>query len=94
MYPAGVGIATGAVRTHNARVWTTPVARAARPPGLPPPRHPALGFAPQNPNVMLPHVKRLVPMPPWCPLLAAAVGADISARRARPFPGAPRNASA
>ena len=43
---------------------------------LPPPRHPALGLAPQTPNVMLPHVKRLVPMPLWCLLLVAAEGTD------------------
>ena len=75
---------TGATRPAKKKpiCTTTSVAQAARPPGLPPPRHPALGFAPQTPNVMLPFAERLMCMPPWCPLLAAAVGTDISARLA------------
>jgi hypothetical protein len=84
--PARVPPIGGAGATRPAKrkpiCTTTSVAQAARPPGLPPPRHPALGFAPQPPNVMPVLTECLMHMPPWCPLLAAAAGADSCARLA------------
>ncbi len=69
---------TGATRPAKKKpiCTTTSVAQAARPPGLAPPRHPALGFAPQPPNLMLVRAEPLAHMPPWCLLLAAAAGTD------------------
>ena len=75
---------TGATRPAKKKPTCalTPVAQAARPPGLAPPRHPALGFAPQTPNFMPTHDQCSMCMPPWCLLLAAAEGIDSCARLA------------
>ncbi|MFN8478846.1 MAG: hypothetical protein U0074_13635 [Kouleothrix sp.] len=67
------------VEKHIARVRAAQAAGATAAPA------PGAGVCTPVPNVMLPHVKRLVPMPPWCPLLAAAAGliylpADARAR--------------
>ncbi len=57
---------TGATRPAKKKPTCalTPVAQAAGPPGLAPPRHPALGFAPQTPNFALVRAKRGGVMPP------------------------------
>ncbi len=75
---------TGATRPAKKKpiCTTTSVAQAARPPGLPPPRHPALGLPPQTPNLMPARYQRLMGMPLWCPLLAATEGRQMCVKLA------------